>query len=239
MHQDATWHAGMPQPRGLCVRRGPIPLPQKGRIPEKFSAHIYCGLTAGWIKRALGIEVGLSPGDFVFDGDPVPSPKRGGATQFSAHVYCGQTSAWIKMALGTEVGVGLRDTVLDGDPAPPPLKGHSPQLSTIVRCGQTAGWTKMPLGMEVGLGSGLRRMCSTGTLQLPPKKRHTHPTQFSAHVYCGQTAGWMKTPVGTEVDLGRGHTVLDVVSAVRESATAALLLLRSAMSATDKLLHTL
>jgi len=25
----------------------------------------------------LGIEVGLSPGEFVLDGDPAPSPKRG------------------------------------------------------------------------------------------------------------------------------------------------------------------
>ena len=25
---------------------------------------------AGWIKMPLGMEVGLSPGDFVFDGDP-------------------------------------------------------------------------------------------------------------------------------------------------------------------------
>ena len=24
----------------------------------------------------LGMEVGLSPGDFVLDGDPGPSPKR-------------------------------------------------------------------------------------------------------------------------------------------------------------------
>ena len=27
----------------------------------------------------LGMEVGLSPGEFVLDGDPVPSPKGGGA----------------------------------------------------------------------------------------------------------------------------------------------------------------
>ena len=27
----------------------------------------------------LGMEVGLSPGDFVLDGDPAPSPKRGKA----------------------------------------------------------------------------------------------------------------------------------------------------------------
>jgi len=25
----------------------------------------------------LGIEIGLNPGDFVFDGDPTLSPKRG------------------------------------------------------------------------------------------------------------------------------------------------------------------
>jgi len=28
----------------------------------------------------LGIEVGLSPGEFVLDGDPAPSPKRGRAS---------------------------------------------------------------------------------------------------------------------------------------------------------------
>jgi len=74
----------------------------------------------------LGMEVGLSPGDFVLDGDPAPSPKRDAAPQFSAHVYCGQTATWIKMPLGTEVGLGLRDIVLDGDTSSLPLKGHSP-----------------------------------------------------------------------------------------------------------------
>jgi len=76
----------------------------------------------------LGMEVGLSPGDFVLYGDPAPSPKRGGALQFSAHVYCGQTAAWIKMPLGMEVGLGLRDIVLGGDSAPSPLKGHIPPI---------------------------------------------------------------------------------------------------------------
>ena len=28
--------------------------------------------TAGWIKMPLGTEVGLGPGDIVFDGDPAP-----------------------------------------------------------------------------------------------------------------------------------------------------------------------
>jgi len=82
----------------------------------------------------LGMEVGLSPGDFVLDGDPAPLPKRGGALQFSAHVYCGQTAAWTKMPLGTEVGLSLRGIVLDWDPAPPPGKGHNPQFCIFGQC---------------------------------------------------------------------------------------------------------
>ena len=30
----------------------------------------------------LGMEVGLSPGDFVLDGDPAPPPKGGGPPNF-------------------------------------------------------------------------------------------------------------------------------------------------------------
>jgi len=36
---------------------------------------------AAWMKMSLGVALGLSPGDFVLDGDPVaPSPKGGGQT---------------------------------------------------------------------------------------------------------------------------------------------------------------
>ena len=31
------------------------------------------------MKLVLGMKVGLSPGDFVLDGNPAPYPKRGGA----------------------------------------------------------------------------------------------------------------------------------------------------------------
>jgi len=72
------------------------------------------------------MELGLGQGDFVLDGDPAPSPKKGGAPKFSAHVYCGQTAGWIKIALGTEVGLSSGDFVLDGDPAPSPDRGRSP-----------------------------------------------------------------------------------------------------------------
>jgi len=29
----------------------------------------------GWIKMPCGMEVGLGPGDFVFDGDPAPQER--------------------------------------------------------------------------------------------------------------------------------------------------------------------
>jgi len=78
MDQDGTWHGGKPQPRRLCLRWGPSPLPKKGaEPPPQFSAHFYCGQTAGCIKMPLGMEVGLSPEDFVFDRDPASSPKSG------------------------------------------------------------------------------------------------------------------------------------------------------------------
>jgi len=73
------------------------------------------------------MEVGLIPGDFVFDGDPAPRPQKGGrATQFSAHVYCGQTAAWFKVPLGTVLGLSRGNFVLDRDLAPLPKNGRSP-----------------------------------------------------------------------------------------------------------------
>ena len=56
--------------------RTPLPS-QKGGEAPKFSAHVYCGQTAGWMKLVLGREVCLDPGDFVLDGNPAPSLKRG------------------------------------------------------------------------------------------------------------------------------------------------------------------
>ena len=80
MDQDVTWYGGRPRPRRLCVRWGPRSPPQKGGRSPQFSAHVHCGQTAGWMKLVLGTEVGLIPGDFVLDADPVPFPqKMGGA----------------------------------------------------------------------------------------------------------------------------------------------------------------
>jgi len=95
----------------------PLLPPQKGVDPE-FSAHVYCGQTARWIKMLLGMEV---------DEDPVPLPKNGAEPppQFLAHFYCGQTAGCIKKPLGMELGLSPEDFVLDGDQAPSPKRGRS------------------------------------------------------------------------------------------------------------------
>jgi len=81
---------------------GTQPLPRKGaEPPPQFSAHVYCGQTAGWIKMPLGTEVGFGPDDIALDGDPAPLPKRGRSpSPIFAHVYCSRTAGWIKVALG-------------------------------------------------------------------------------------------------------------------------------------------
>jgi len=77
---------------------------------------------AGWIKVALGMEVGLSPCDFVLDGDTAHLLKKGAEPrpQFLANFYCGQTAGCIKMPLVTEVGLTPGYFMFDEDPAPAP-----------------------------------------------------------------------------------------------------------------------
>ena len=62
MDEAGTLDGGRPQPRRLCVRWGPSPSPKGGGAPIQFSAHFYCGQTAGCIKMPLSMDVSLSPG---------------------------------------------------------------------------------------------------------------------------------------------------------------------------------
>jgi len=50
-------------------------LPKKGAESPQFSAHFYCGQTAGCIKMPLGIDVALSQGDCVRSGTRLPQEK--------------------------------------------------------------------------------------------------------------------------------------------------------------------
>jgi len=91
-------------------------------------ADVYCGKLAGWIEMALGMEVGLIPGNFVLDEDQPPLEKGVECPpQFLAHFCCGQTARCINMPLGVEAGLSAGDFVLDGDPAPSP-KGAEPKI---------------------------------------------------------------------------------------------------------------
>ena len=46
--------------RGDVVLDGVTVLPKRGTGPQ-FSAHVYCGQTAGWMKTPLDTEVDLGP----------------------------------------------------------------------------------------------------------------------------------------------------------------------------------
>jgi len=94
--------------------------------PAKFSAHVYCGQTAAWIKMPLGTEVGHGPDDIVLDGDRAPLPKKGQSPLPNfrlVSIVAKQLDRWIKVALGMEVGLGSGHIMLDGHPAPLSKKG--------------------------------------------------------------------------------------------------------------------
>jgi len=42
-----------------------------------FVTFVHCGQTYRHIKMKLGVQVGLSPGHIVLDGDPAPPPPKG------------------------------------------------------------------------------------------------------------------------------------------------------------------
>ena len=155
MDQDVTWYAARPWPRRLFVRRAPRSLSPKGGQTPKFSAHVYCDQTAGWMKLVLGTEEGLSPGDFVLDGDPVPFPQPPspifGPFLLWPNGCMHQNAAWYGARPRPR-----RLCVIWGPCSPLPKRGRStpPQFSAHFHCGQTAGCIKMPLGMDVGLSPG-------------------------------------------------------------------------------------
>jgi len=66
---------------------------------------------------SLGMEVGLSPGDFVLDGDPASPPVKGHSPSILSNVRCGKTTGWMNTPLGTEVDLGPDHIVFDGVPA--------------------------------------------------------------------------------------------------------------------------
>jgi len=64
-------------PGDIVLNGDSAPL-ERGTAPPHFSADVYCGEMAGWIKMPLDTEVDLCPGHVVFDGAHLPL-KRGTA----------------------------------------------------------------------------------------------------------------------------------------------------------------
>jgi len=124
----------------IVLDEDPAPFPKRGeKSPPKFSAHVHCGQTAGWIKMALGVEVGLiGAGHIVLDGDPATLPKKGQSPPIFGPFRVWPNS-WMHQNATWYAGRPLPgDFVLDGDRAPSPKRGCSPQISSHVCCGQTA-----------------------------------------------------------------------------------------------------
>jgi len=63
---------------------------------------VYCGQTVGRIKMKLGMEVGLSPGHIMLDGDPAP-PLQSGTPNFRPMSVVAKRLDGSKMPLGVEV----------------------------------------------------------------------------------------------------------------------------------------
>jgi len=159
-----------------------LPLSKRGQSPQ-FSAHVYCGQTAGWIKMSLGTEVGLGPGHIVQDGDPAPPPPKGAQPAIFGP-YLLWPTGWMDQYPKWYGGwPRLRRHYARWEPSSPTKRGQSPQFSAHVCCGQSSGWIKMPLGTKIGLGPG--HIVLHGDPAPPSQKWHS--PQFFAHIFYGHT----------------------------------------------------
>ena len=137
MDQDGTWHVGRPWSSPHCARWGHSSPPQKGgqSCCPQFSAQLYCGQMAGFIKMPLGMEVGLSPGDCVRWGSTPHFPKRVAPPIFGPRLLwpngcMDQDAAWC--------GGRRRPTrhcVRWGPSSPSQKRGGASQCSAHVYCG--------------------------------------------------------------------------------------------------------
>jgi len=124
------------------------------------------------MKLVLGMDAGLSPGNFVLDGDPFPFPKKRQSLppQFSAHFCCGQTARCIKMPPGMDVGLSPGHFVLDGDSVfPPQQRGRSPLpiFGPFLLCAN--GWMHQDTTWYGGRPQP-RRVCVRWGPSRPPQK---------------------------------------------------------------------
>jgi len=135
--KDATWYGGRPRPGRHCVRWWPSP--PNGAQQPPFSTHVYCSQTVGWIKMALGRQVGLDQGHIVTWG-PAPPPQKGhspptlGSCLLWPNGRMDEDATWYR---GTP---WPRRHCVRSASSSPPKRGHSTDhFSAHVYCGHTAG----------------------------------------------------------------------------------------------------
>ena len=93
--QDVTWYGARPQPRRLCVRWGPNPLPLKrGAAPSPIFGPFLLWPNGSMHQDATCMDVGCSPGDFVLDGYPAPCQKGRGARGGAPPLIFGPCLLW-------------------------------------------------------------------------------------------------------------------------------------------------
>jgi len=98
MQQGGTWYGGRPQPRRLCVRWGPSPLPKMGTAPNFRSISVVAKRLDGGLRCHLVWKWPRPRRLCVRSGTHAAGPrKRAHPSQFLAHVCCGQTAGqWCK-----------------------------------------------------------------------------------------------------------------------------------------------
>jgi len=151
-------------PDDIVLDGDPAPLPKMAAEPlspifgscllwPNGFGPMYCGQTAGWIRMAFGMEVGLGRPHCARWGSS-SLPKKGGRAPSPIYGPCllwpngwmDQDETWHGDASW------FRPHCARWGPSSPPQKGRSPQFAAHDYCGQTAAWINMPLGTEVGLG---------------------------------------------------------------------------------------
>jgi len=146
----------------------------------------------------LRMEVGLGPGDFVFDADPAPPEKRGQPP----------SNFWLmsNRLLWPNCWMDQNATWYGGKPRPrrrcvrwdrsSSIKGAQPpvpQFSVHVCCGQRAGWMKTPLGTEVDPGPG--HVILDGDPATPRERGTAAPPLF------GPCLLWPRSPISATAEL--------------------------------------
>ena len=87
------------------------------------------------MKLVLGAEVGLSPGDFVLDGDTAPPPKGDGAPSPIFGPFLLWPNCWMHQDATWYGGrTQSRGLSVDGDQSPLPKKGAEPPFPIFGPC---------------------------------------------------------------------------------------------------------